>query len=363
MRMALALAERGAGYTSPNPMVGAVVVNDGRVVGKGYHQFVGGAHAEVNAIADAGGKAAGATLYVTLEPCNHTGRTPPCTEKILAAGLRRVVVAMADPNPKVTGGGNARLSASGVSVTCGVLEAAARRLNESFVKFIRTQRPFVVLKCAATLDGRLATASGDSKWITGPASRRYVHQLRHRLDAIMVGIGTVLQDDPRLTARLDDGPGKNPHRIILDTRLRIPETANVLRGPNDSDTIIVTGPRASAEKTARLTQAGATVWRMPLAGGRVDLHALMKRLGEHGVASLLVEGGAGVLASALTGGILDKALFFYAPKILGGDDGIPVCRGKGAARISEARVLTDVQVHRFDDDVMIEGYFQCSQES
>jgi diaminohydroxyphosphoribosylaminopyrimidine deaminase/5-amino-6-(5-phosphoribosylamino)uracil reductase len=358
MAMALSLAKRGAGWTAPNPMVGAVVVKGGRVVGKGYHRAVGTAHAEVNAIDDAGIEARDATLYVTLEPCNHTGRTPPCTEKILAAGIRRVVCAMPDPNPKVAGGGNAFLASRGIDVSCGILEEKAEKLNESFVKYSRTGRPFVILKCAATLDGRLATRTGDSKWITGPRSRRFVHRIRHEVDAIMVGSGTVHADDPSLTTRLENRKGRNPRRIILDTRLGIPETAKVLRPESDSDTILVAGPGAPAENRARLAKRGATLLETPLKDGRIDLGILMTRLGDMGITSLLVEGGGSVLSSALADGIADKVLFFYAPKLLGGDDGVPICRGLGAGLMNDAVAVEKVRVRRFDDDVMIEGYIK-----
>jgi diaminohydroxyphosphoribosylaminopyrimidine deaminase / 5-amino-6-(5-phosphoribosylamino)uracil reductase len=213
MAMALELAALGAGHVSPNPMVGAVVVKDGQVVGKGYHQAVGGPHAEVHALDAAGAKASGATLYVTLEPCNHYGRTPPCTHKILNAGIKRVVVAMADPNPDVTGGGNHYLQARGIELTCGVQEKAAKRLNESFVKFIRVKRPFVTLKMAATLDGRIATRTGDARWVTGEAARHRVHLMRHAVDAILVGVGTIAADNPQLTTRLGDG-GPVPASIL-----------------------------------------------------------------------------------------------------------------------------------------------------
>lgn len=356
MTMALELAERGAGFTSPNPMVGAVVVKNDRVVGKGYHRAAGLAHAEVAAIDDAGEAARGGTLYVTLEPCNHTGRTPPCTEKIIAAGIRRVVAAMADPNPEVTGGGNAYLTSRGIKVDCGVQEEAALRLNESFVKYVRTRLPFVILKCAATLDGRLATRSGDSKWITGSQSRRFAHRIRHAVDAIMVGVDTVKTDDPSLTTRLENKTGRNPRRVILDTRLTIPETAKVLRPDTYSGTIVVAGPDAPPGKKKVLAQKGVTVLETTLKEGRIDLAPLMGQLGEMNITSLLVEGGGRVLASALADSIADKVLFFFAPKILGGDDGVPICRGKGAALISDAVTISNIKVHRFDDDVMIEGY-------
>jgi diaminohydroxyphosphoribosylaminopyrimidine deaminase/5-amino-6-(5-phosphoribosylamino)uracil reductase len=216
----------------------------------------------------------------------------------------------------------------------------------------------VILKCAATLDGRLATRTGDSKWITGPSARRFVHRIRHEVDAIMVGAGTVAADDPSLTTRLENKKGRNPRRIIIDTRLRLPETAKVLRPAADSDTILVAGSGAPADKKARLAGLGATILEMPQDDGRIDLADLMKRLGKMGVTSLLVEGGGGVLASALKDGIADKILFFYAPKILGGDDGVPICRGPGASAISDAVALENIRVRRFDDDVMIEGYIK-----
>ncbi len=229
MKLALDLAEKGRGWTSPNPMVGAVVVKDGRIVGRGYHQQPGGPHAEVNAIDDAGDRARGATLYVTLEPCNHFGRTPPCTRKILDAGIRRVVVAMTDPNPGVQGGGNPYLQDQGIQVTTGICEKEARTLNENFITWVTTGKPFVIVKCAATLDGRIATRTGDSRWVTGPASRQFVHRIRHGVDAILVGVETVKKDDPSLTTRLDGETGSDPTRIVLDTHLSIPLTAKMLQ--------------------------------------------------------------------------------------------------------------------------------------
>ncbi len=248
MEMALSLAEKGRGFTSPNPMVGAVVVKDGKVIGKGWHEAVGKAHAEVNAIDDAGKDAEGGTIYVTLEPCNHTGRTPPCTEKILSAGIKRVVVAMEDPNLDVTGGGIAYLKAQGLDITSGILEDKAIRMNEIFVKFSRTRRPFVILKCASTLDGQLATRTGDSKWVTGPDSRAYVHEIRQMVDGILVGMNTVLLDNPSLTTRLNGVAGRDPSRIILDTRLSIPEDAKVLQPGSESDIILFSGISLNASR-------------------------------------------------------------------------------------------------------------------
>ncbi len=355
MQMALELAGRGAGYVTPNPMVGAVVVNQGRVVGRGYHQVLGGPHAEVNAIDDAGDRGRGGTLYVTLEPCNHHGRTPPCTRKILDAGIRRVVAAMTDPNPDVAGGGNAFLREQGLEVTCGVEEALARRLNESFIKFSRTKHPFVVLKMAATLDGRIATHSGDARWVTGPRARAWVHRLRHAMDAICVGVGTVTADDPRLTARLESGQGVDPMRIVLDTHLRMPETAAMLGLTSPADTWVVCGPDADPGRARRLQEKGAHLMRIPLLDGRIDLPLLMQRLGQRGVTSILMEGGARVAAAALQQDVVDKVLFFYAPKILGGD-GIPMLAGKGPASMRESLPLVETEVSRVGDDILVSGY-------
>lgn len=356
MKMALALAEKGRGRVSPNPLVGAVVVRDGRVVGQGYHQVVGGPHAEVNAIDDAGEAARNATLFVTLEPCNHFGRTPPCTRKILDAGLQRIVVAIQDPNPDVAGGGNAFLASRGLDVVCGIEAAAARRQNEYFIKYVRTQRPFVVLKMASTLDGRIATSSGDARWVTGPTARAHVHRLRHATDAILVGIGTVEADDPQLTTRLDDGKGVDPVRIILDTGLRMPETARMLNQSSDAPTWVVCGPQAPQADKQRLQARGAQVMQTALKHGRIDLPALMERLGRQGVTSLLIEGGARVAGEALRSGIVDKVVFFYAPKIYGGDDGIPICRGNGPDLMSAVTVVEDIEMCRMGDDIMVSGY-------
>jgi diaminohydroxyphosphoribosylaminopyrimidine deaminase / 5-amino-6-(5-phosphoribosylamino)uracil reductase len=357
MKQALDLAENGRGFTSPNPMVGAVVVKDGRIIGQGWHQKAGGPHAEVHAIDDAGSEARDATLYVTLEPCNHHGRTPPCTQKILAAGIRRVVMAMNDPNPDVAGGGAEFLRQQGITVISGVCENDARRLNEFFITYVREHRPFVILKTAATLDGRIATRTGDSRWVTGERARAHVHEIRHAVDAIMVGVNTILTDDPSLTTRREGGkPGVNPRRFILDTRLSVPDNAKVLRIPPASDTVIVTGDSGASEKRRKLADTGVKIMDAACAGGRIDMAALMPRLAERGVTSLLIEGGAQVAASALAAGIVDKVHFFYAPKILGGDDGIPMCSGPGPERMDQCLRLRDIVVRRFDEDIMVEGY-------
>ncbi len=357
MRMALKLAKKGQGYTSPNPMVGAVIVKNGQIVGRGYHRAVGQAHAEVNAIEDAGVKAKGATLYVNLEPCNHTGRTPPCTRKILDAGIRRVIVAMADPHTKARGGASF-LRQHGIEVQVGVCEKQAVRLNEVFIKFVSTGRPFVILKCAATLDGRIATRTGDSKWVTGEKARRFVHRLRHAIDAIMVGIGTIQADNPSLTTRLGTPKGVDPVRIVLDTHLSISPDAQVLALDSDAETIVVAGRAAAREKSKHIPKARVRIIEQPLKGGQIDLSSMMDWLGSEGITSLLIEGGSCVLASALNSGIVDKVLFFYAPKILGGDDGFPICRGAGPALMKDSIQLDHIRVQRFADDVMIEGYIR-----
>jgi len=337
MKMALVLAEQGRGWTSPNPMVGAVIVKNDRVVGKGYHESAGEPHAEIHALNEAGANASGATLYVTLEPCNHT------------------VVGMEDPNPKVRGGGIAFLRSKGLEVSVGTCENLCRRLNESFIKHTTTSLPLVVLKCAATLDGCIATHTGDSKWITNPLSRRFVHELRHAVDAIMVGIGTVLKDDPRLTTRLDGTQGSDPLRIILDTNLSIPADARLLHLRSDSDTLIVTGRDAPAENRSRLERPGIRFLGVEEEHGQIDLSALIEELGRMEITSVLIEGGSAVNGSALRAGIVDKIYMFYAPKLCTGR-GIPVCGGSGVNLMEESIQLTDISVHRFADDVMIEGY-------
>jgi len=356
MQMALDLAIKGEGFTSPNPMVGAVVVKNGRVVGRGYHQMAGGPHAEVNAIDAAGKLAKGATLYVTLEPCNHTGRTPPCTLKILETGIKRVVFAMIDPNLDVAGRGAEFLEQQGIQITSGVCQQQALKLNEAFVKFVRTRRPFVIAKCAATLDGRIATRSGDSKWVTGEKARQFVHRLRHAVDAILVGINTVRTDNPSLTTRLPDSRGKDPVRIILDTRLSISPDARLLRQESEADTILVVGPDLTPDKLTTFEKGGIRVIQSELKNGLIDMNVLMDRLGAMSLTSLLIEGGSRVLASAFRADIVNKVLFFYAPKILGGDDGIPICSGPGPELMSQGIAVKDINVHQFGDDVMIEGY-------
>ncbi len=362
MKMAIDLAEKGRGFTSPNPMVGAVVVKGGKIVGKGYHEACGKSHAEVNAIDDAKEQSFGAALYVTLEPCNHFGKTPPCTNKIIESGIKRVVAAIKDPNTDVKGKGAEYLRSKGIEVTFGVCEKEAEKQNEIFIKYIRTKRPFVIVKCASTLDGKIATKTGDSKWVTGEESRQFVHRLRHYTDAIMVGIDTVKRDNPKLTTRID-GPGGldalDPVRIILDSRLSISENALVLKKNINSDTIIVISDlaldKANMQKKMRLEEKGIKIIESPAAHNLINLDILMNALGQMGITSLLIEGGSRVIGSAFSHKIVDKIFFFYAPKILGGD-GVSICSGPGPVLIRDSVAVRDISIQKFGDDILIEGY-------
>ncbi|MBO8127574.1 MAG: bifunctional diaminohydroxyphosphoribosylaminopyrimidine deaminase/5-amino-6-(5-phosphoribosylamino)uracil reductase RibD [Peptococcaceae bacterium] len=355
MRMALDLAVKARGRTSPNPMVGAVIVKDGQVIGRGFHTRAGQPHAEIEALRDAGEKAREATLYVNLEPCCHTGRTGPCTEAILSAGIRRVVIAMRDPNPLVAGKGIARLREHGVEVTENVLYDEARRLNEVFIKYITTRRPFIVLKAAMSLDGKIATRTGESRWITGDEARRYVHELRDRYDCILVGINTVLQDNPSLTTRLPGREGRDPVRIILDSLARTPLDAKVVGNNSTAKTIIAVTGKASASKVQALREAGVEVLTCG-DGPQVSLKELMAVLGEQSLTSILVEGGSRVHASFLAQKLVDKVVWFVAPKIIGGERAPGPVGGAGIARMSEAVRLSDMSVRTLGQDICIEGY-------
>ncbi len=359
MQQALSLAQKAKGFTSPNPCVGAVVVKDGIVVGKGFHRAAGLAHAEVEALDDAGPRAMDATLYVTLEPCNHFGKTPPCTHKIIKAGIKKVVVGCIDPNPNVCGRGISYLKGKAINVVSGVLEKESKHLIEEFSWYVQhDKKPFVILKCAATLDGRIATSTGDSKWITNEKSRNHVHTIRHEVDAILVGSGTLHADNPSLTSRIKGVQTKDPLRIVLDTHLSIKEDATLITQDSIAKTIIVTGPGVSREKKAVLTKKGVQILEIPLKDNRLDLNELMIKLGQMSILSLLIEGGSGVAGSALKAGIVNKVLFFLAPKFLGGSDGTPVFNGKGPLLIKDAFKLKDVMVTQFDDDILVKGYLK-----
>jgi diaminohydroxyphosphoribosylaminopyrimidine deaminase/5-amino-6-(5-phosphoribosylamino)uracil reductase len=355
MRQALQLAAKGRGFTSPNPMVGAVVVQDGAIVGRGYHERVGGPHAEVNALRHAGHRAAGATLYVTLEPCNHYGRTPPCTLAILQAGIARVVVGMADPNLRVAGGGSEHLRAQGLQVTTGALEKPCRKLNQAFIKQATTGIPYVTIKTAATLDGRIATSSGDARWISNERSRRFVHRLRCDLDAILVGSATALTDDPQLTARLGAKHCRQPKRIVLDSQLRLPVTSQLVRTAQQAPLWVACHADTPRERRRPLEEAGVEIIDLPGADTGLDLEALLRELGKRHLTSLLVEGGGHVIGGFVEKGLADDFYFFYAPKNLADPEAIPMVSGKARDTMSEALPAFNLQVRRFGEDIMVYG--------
>jgi len=356
MRDALRQARKGLGRTSPNPAVGAVIVRNGKVIARGYHHRAGSPHAEVDVLKKLDGKAPGDTLYVTLEPCNHYGRTPPCTKTILSSGIKRVVVGMEDPNPDVSGGGCEFLKKNGISVKTGVLEEKCRRLNEAFIKFVSLRRPFVTVKSALTLDGWTATATGHSKWITNDKSRQFAHRLRDRIDAVMVGVGTVLADDPFLTTRLKNGRGKDPLRIVADTHLRTPGKAKIINHNSSVKTYLAVGPDPAAKDLAKFEKKNVSTLVCPLKDGRIDLGSLMDILADMSVTSLLVEGGSSIIGSMLQGRLIDKFYIFRAPKILGGDDGVPMVAGPGPNKMDQCLTLRDTEVRRFGEDILTVGY-------
>jgi diaminohydroxyphosphoribosylaminopyrimidine deaminase/5-amino-6-(5-phosphoribosylamino)uracil reductase len=349
MRRALALAERGRGYVEPNPLVGAVVVRDGQVVGEGWHQRYGEAHAEVNALAAAREAAQGATLYVTLEPCCHQGKTPPCTDAVLRSGVRRVVVGIADPFPQVAGKGLEILRNAGLEVEAGICEIEARQLNAPYLKLLATGRPYVHAKWAMTLDGKIATRTGDSRWISNEASRRRAHELRGRMDAILVGLGTVLADDPMLTAR-PPGP-RTATRIVLDRHGHTPATSQLVRTAREMPTLIATLGYAAAE----LQSLGCEVLGLPATEAGVSLPDLLDELGRRRMSNILIEGGAGVLGSFVDGRLMDEVHIFIAPKLVGGSEAKSPLGGLGVAKIAEALSLTDCRVEMLNGDIYLNG--------
>jgi len=363
--MALDLAARGEGQTAPNPMVGAVLVRGGRVVGKGYHTRAGAPHAEAVALAQAGGRARGAVLYVNLEPCCHFGRTPPCVDAIVGAGVRQIVASMRDPDPRVRGKGFAALRAAGLRVRVGPLAREARRLNESFLRRVVAGRPFVTLKAGMSLDGRIATRTGESKWITSPPARAAARELRRQHEAVLVGVNTVLRDDPRLAAgavrragngsrpRGGEGYG-GPARVVLDARLRTPPGARLL-ADGAGQVIIVTLAGAPAGRRRRLEAAGALVLEVAGRDGRISLDRALRELGRRGISSVLVEGGSEVLGSLLDGRIGDRIVLFVAGRVLGGRQALPVFGGRGAARLRDAPQLREVRVRPIGRDLRIDG--------
>lgn len=355
MLQVLELAQKGRGRTSPNPMVGALIVKNGRVLSRGFHKKAGGDHAELVAIKKAGAQARGAELILNLEPCCHTGKTPPCTSAIIAAGIKKVVVGMKDPNPLVAGKGIAKLRRNGIQVVTGVLRKECEKLNEVFCKFITTKTPFIILKSAISLDGKIATRTGDSKWITGPQARERVHQIRHEVDAILVGPGTVLADNPRLTTRLPGGGGKHPIRIILDAREVLPLSAKVFQNSRSQKVIYVCGQTLSSNRRSALEKKNVEILVVKEKKGRLNLKDLVKKLGALQVTSVLVEGGAGVNASVLHADLVDKVILFLAPILIGGQDAPGLIGGNGIKRLQEAFRIQELQITQVGNDIMIEG--------
>ena len=372
LHRALDLARAGLGLTSPNPNVGAVVVDPaGDVVGSATYTYDGVKHAEVLALEQAGNKASGATLYINLEPCSHQGRTPPCVDALIAAGVRRVVASIEDPNPKVAGRGFARLRASGIEVATGILEPEARNLNESFAKYIRHRTPLTTLKAAMTLDGKIAPPPGESHsptalgaggttggYITSEAARMHVHELRHQNDAIMVGVGTIIADDPLLTDR-SGHPRRRPLlRLVLDSHLRLPHESRVVKTAKDD--VVVLCSFAEERKKQALLARGIRVQQIApvMPDGRPDMRGIVRRLGELEISSLLIEGGALVNGAALAAGVVDKVFLYYAPKILAGTGSVPFAAGAGFGKISEAAHIKSLRLHRFGEDFAVEGYLR-----
>ena len=358
MQRALKLAEQAKGRTSPNPLVGAVIVKNGKVIGEGYHQKAGTAHAEVHARNAAGENARGATIYVTLEPCCHWGRTPPCTEALINAGIAEVYIAEVDPNPKVAGKGVRQLEEAGLHVHVGLCEQEAADLNEIYKKYIQTGMPFVILKTAMSLDGKIATVSGESQWITSEVSRQHGHWIRDLVDAVLVGRGTLERDDPALTTRLRDRHGQDAIRVVLDSRASTPTDARIFNPESDAGVIIAVTSDAPAGNVTALEKAGAEVITVTAAdGNRVCFKRLMEILGSREITSVLIEGGGEINASAITAGVVDKVMCFIAPKIIGGQNAPGPIGGEGFPNLSEVPHLQRVRITPMSDaDFLIEGY-------
>lgn len=347
MDIAIKLAEKGRGCVSPNPLVGCVIVKRGKIVGKGYHKKYGEAHAEINALKAAGKKANNATMYVNVEPCSHWGKTSPCTEKIVEAGVREVVVGMEDPNPLVDG--YKELKFRGLKTRIGILRDESKKLNEIYIQYMKTKKPFIILKLAMSIDGKIATSSGDSKYITSIESRKYVHQLRNDFDAVMVGINTIARDNPLLDSRLVKG--KNPIKIIVDSTLKISEGAKVFRDP--SKVIIATTKKAPKNKIEKLQHKGVRILVLNPKKGMVDLKELVKELGKSEIASVMIEGGAELSGNAIKEGIVNKLLIFTAPKIIG--NGLNPIKNLGIKKVNKAINLKNISTRKIGKDLLVEG--------
>lgn len=362
MARALNLARLSEGSTSPNPMVGAVVVKNGEIIGEGYHKQYGGPHAEVFALKEAGEEAPGSDIYVTLEPCSHYGKTPPCAQKVINSGIKRAVIAMVDPNPEVAGRGIEMLREAGIDVEVGLFKTEAQTLNESFLKYIKSDYPFVYLKKAQTLDGYIASKSGDSKWITNSEARMEGHKLRHRADAIMVGIGTVLADNPSLTARLEEREGSDPLRIILDPLLKIPLTAKIINQKSEADTLIISANKFPPARAANVLKKKKKLLKKEKvqimsfetgADNYFDLREILKSLHNREISSILVEGGAKLSHTFLKEDLVDKFYYFIAPKIYGGSDGIASFCGSGPEMMKDSVDLNIIEQKNLGDNLLL----------
>ncbi len=357
MKTALGIAEKGIGFTNPNPLVGAIVVKHGKIIAKGYHEKYGENHAEINALNTAIESVSGATMYVTLEPCSHFGKTPPCVNKIIESGIKKVVIAMEDPNPRISGNGVKILKENGIEVKVGILRKKAEKLNEIFIKYISMGRPFTIMKVGMSLDGKIATYTGESKWITGEKSREYGHLLRQKVSAILVGVNTIIMDNPLLNIRLDKIQCNDPIRIVLDSYGRTPLTSKVLN-INPFNTIIVVTNVAPIKNIKAFKKKGAKVIVTPTKNGMVDLQFLMDELGKKEIDSLLIEGGGRVNFSFLKENLVDKVVFFIAPKIIGGRNAKTPVEGEGIAYLEKVINLKNLEVHNLAEDIRVEGYIK-----
>ena len=359
MKRALELASKGEGFVSPNPLVGAVIVKNNEIIGEGFHRYFGGNHAEINALENKTADTNSATMYVTLEPCSHYGKTPPCAKAIIKSGITKVVIGMLDPNPLVSGNGVKMLEQQGIELVIGVLERECKQLNEAFIKYIKTNLPFVTLKYAMTLDGKISSYIGDSRWISNSLSREYVHQLRHKSSGIMVGIGTVLNDNPSLNTRLDKfNNNSDPSRIIVDTRGKIPIDSKVINIESNASTILATTELIDKDKLNTLKSKNISIIICPIKNNRVDLRFLLKTLSSKGIDSILLEGGSELNFNMIKENLVDKVITFIAPKIVGGCDSKTPVGGIGIDLMKNAIELNNINYKTFDNDLCIEGYIK-----
>ncbi|WP_422388919.1 bifunctional diaminohydroxyphosphoribosylaminopyrimidine deaminase/5-amino-6-(5-phosphoribosylamino)uracil reductase RibD [Helicovermis profundi] len=358
MKQALELSKKGYGRVNPNPLVGAVIVKDDRIIGSGYHMYFGGNHAEINAINNASESVEGATMYVSLEPCSHFGKTPPCANQIISKKIKKVVIAMLDPNPLVAGNGVKILEENGIDVEIGMLEDEAKKINEVFVKYISRKLPFVLMKTAMTLDGKIATYTGDSKWISSDLSREFVHEIRHRYTSVMVGIGTVISDNPSLSARRSNNESIQPIRIIVDSHGKLPLDSKIALTAKKNKTILVTTSMLLIEKENKIKEKGIEILKVSTENNRVNLKEMIKILGEKGIDSILLEGGSTLNFSFLEEGIVDKVMTFIAPKIVGGASGKTPVGGRGIPLIKNAIDVKNISAKVYGKDILLTAYIR-----